>query len=453
MPSHDSNPTSGHSYLAALDPWRRSTVREVERLLKISSLTARRIIISDNQALNNRGLHRLLHRPDVLEFLRRPDGDGAPLLAIALREGTLHFVEVAQRLVLRRDRPAIFPWMSVAQQAQLDTAYGHGRSSTVGPLFDIAGQTFRDHIERLETLRTSTPATTVRWSGLETGYVGATTTALRRFRHTLERDSISALPRDKVLALCDSLLEQVEQGSDVNRSDLYRTISLSGLDKATQFAIRLKCLDEPYHENFAAATRSHSITGTEYREAEVARLLETISARLLQLRPVDVFGIDEFPLLLDEVPFSRISSIRGSPAFLDLLDKLAVPQEDHKRVRVILDLLNFISAELAKEPKGLRKLISLRLHVFSPPRELMDELRAAGLSLSDLVAAASTTAGFVVGEAVGQLVGVFGVGGVLGTGATIVVEQIARRAYEKPKKQQEFQQVLQLILAATHTDT
>jgi hypothetical protein len=449
MTTQGDKPHGGPSYLAALDPWRRSSSRDVEWLLKLAALTVRRTVISDNQALNNSGLHRVLRRADMLEFLCSLDGDGGPPLSIALREGTQHFEEVAQRLVVGRRQPAIFPWMSSAQQARLDAAYAHDHSSTVGPLFDIAGPEFRDHIERVERIRRSNPAATTHWSGLENGYVIAAAKAVRQFRDSLRRDSLGSEPSGAI-ALCDTLLEQVQSGTEVNRSNLYRITSHAGLDRPTDVAIRLKCLDEPYHENFAAMTNCNSITGGEYREAEVAKLLTAVAGRLLQLRPIDVFEIDEFPLLLDEVPLARISALRGLPSYLNLLDELATADEDEKRVRLISDLLNHISAEFAKEPKGLRKLSRLRLHVFSPPRQLAEDFVASGISLSDVVAFASKATGFIVGETVGHFVGVFAVGGALGTGAAVIVEQVARRAYERPKKRREFQQVLQLMVAASH---
>lgn len=164
---------------------------------------------------------------------------------------------------------------------------------------------------------------------------------------------------------------------------------------------------------------------------------------------VDVFEIDEFPLLLNQAPLARISALRGSPSFLSLLDTLASTTDEEVRVRTTPDLLNLISAEFAKEPRGLGKLTRLRLRVFFPPRDLSEELAAAGISLSDVVAFASKVGGFMLGETVGWLVGIFGIGGALGTGAAMMVEQVARRAYEKPRKQREFQQVLQLLASAT----
>jgi hypothetical protein len=436
------------SYLAALDPWRKSSYVEVERLLKLAALTARQVVISDNQALNNSGLQRLLGRPDVVEFFSTPDGTGALPVAIALRQGTINFEEVAQRLVVNRERPAIFPWMSRTQQARLDAAYKE-RSYTVGPLFDIGGSSFRRHVERLNAILESGTGVHTAWSGLEEGYVSAATTALSRFRDALAvSDSGQHL---NAINVCGRLLREIELGSEINRSNLYRIIEQARLEKRSSLSIRLKGLDEPYHGNFARKGGYHSVTGDEYKEADVTTLMNSISERLRGLRPVDVFEINEFPVFLNQVPFDRISRLRMSPSFHGLLDDVYFAQDGEKRFKAIFDLLNLISGELSKEPKALRKLSRLRLHVFQTPREFNDELARAGVTLSDIVAAASKGTGFLIGETIGALIGIFAVGGLLGAGAAVIVEQISERAQQE-HRQKEFQQVLQFLTINSQRD-
>lgn len=435
--------TFRHAYLAALDPWKRARHGEVERLLKLSALTTSRVVISDNQAMNSLGVQRLLARRDVYEFLSTPDGSGAPPLAIALRKGSTNFEQVAQRLVTNRVRPAIFPWMGAAQQAELERAYLKPENS-IEPLLNVGGDLFRQHLLRLDQLISSDRAINLVWSGLEEGYVAATANAIRQFRDTLIPIPLQSRSIQSMISVCDDLLRDIELGDEVNRSNLYRIVERSGLEKNSQLMLRLKALDEPYHTNFARKGGYHSITGGEYVSANIPDLMKRISEPLRRLRPVEVFEIDEFPIFLDQVPLSRIVSLRQSPTFHSLLNSISSAEGGEERVKSIRDLLRLISGEIAKEPRGLRRLNKLRLHVLQTPASLSDEMQSAGLTLSDVVAAATKVTGLLAGETVGWLVGVFAIGGLLGTGAAVLVEQVSERL-SKPHRQSEFQQVLQFL--------
>lgn len=436
-------------YAASLDPWLRPSTKEVEWFIKLSALTSKHVVVSDNQVINNRGLQRLLRRPDALEFLFTPENDGVTPLVVSLREGVDDMYDVLSKVVLDREIPPIFPWMSNEQQKRLDLARAKGSLKTLGHFFDIAGEEFVTHIDTLNYRIGNLPI--VRWHGLEESYPTLVMIAISKFVTALkkeERSDFSVSEREALLGVCDKMVQYIQlQGSKANRSNLFRIIASSQLRVAIQKTLVLKLLDEPYHLNFAKQSGYNMITGVEYRKAVIGNLLSDIAINIQSLRPEEIIEIDEFPVLLHQVPFKRIHEIRNLYSFKHLMDALT-RGSDESRVYVLRDILNLINAELSKEPKGFGKLNKLRLSVLLPPRQLRDQLAEAGISFSDVIAILGKGGGFLAGEAAGQLVGVFGVGGLVGTGIAVVVEQLVDHAILKPKRKQEFQNIVQLLIAS-----
>ncbi|MDP6708440.1 MAG: hypothetical protein QF893_19020, partial [Alphaproteobacteria bacterium] len=355
MTVNPSIPNTSLSYLSGFDPWRPCVSTDLESLLKVAAITNPRMVISDNQALNNAALQTLLLREDVFDFLRTPDESGSLPVSISFREGTSSFEEVAARLVLNREKPAIFPWMNASQQVTLDMSYSNGSRMTLGPLMDIAGKGFQEHLQRLDSLVSITEESRSVWSGLENGYVFAAEKSLQKLQSSFVSGELQTFDQHGAIALCEALLMQIQKGGEINRSMLYRTISSSDVDARTVATIRLKALDEPYHSNFAASGRYNIVTGDEYRHARVAEAMQCAGHQLATLKPIDVIEIDQFPVALDQVPLNRIHSLRSSSAYRRLLVELVATEDEHKRVRTILDILNFISAEFDKEKSTLGK--------------------------------------------------------------------------------------------------
>jgi hypothetical protein len=433
----------GLSYASTLDPWLRLSERQVDGALKLALLTCRQVVISDNQAVNNAGLQRLLRRPDVRSFLSAPEPDGGFPLGIALRHEDRSFDDVVSRLVLRSSAPAVLPWMTGKQQARLDAIYGGpGRAKTTGPLYDLAGPSFTGHIEFLDTYAERGETAVTRWDGLEESYPRLVGEAIARFRTSLAAEPGEAARA--ALQACDSLQRALEASAEANRSNLFRALAGFGLPPHLRRILQLKLLGEPYHLNFARERNLHVLTGSEYGEAALPKVLPRLAGLVKDLRPEEFLEFDRFPVHLEQLPYARIGAIRASYSFKRLVGAITGGPET-ERLGALKDLLNLISAESQRDPKGVAKLGRLRIKVLFPPTHLRDALKEAGVSLGDFVALASRLGGFLTGEYVGQLVGVFGLGGLAGTTAAITIERLVDETVTLPRMRREFQDLVHLL--------
>jgi len=431
-------------YPATLDPWLRHSDTDIARLLKLIALTSPHVVLYDNQAINNSGLQRLLEREDVKHFLKTEDpATGHLPIVIALRAGALDFEDVLYQLVVDRDRPAILPWMNSNQQERLEIAYSGGRGRTLGPLYDIAGKHFVSHINFLNSLMTHRYSGLISWKGLQERYPELVSNSINRFIRGVKHLESDAASQKSMLKLCHDLLSFLDTSSEVNRSNLYRIILNSTAEDDVKSELELKLLTEPYHNNIAQVCNFHQITGPEYQRSPFPRIFPKIAKAFRSLRPIETHELNQFPVQLDQVAFSRITQIRHSPSFHTLLQHIYDP--DEPRPAHLRDFLNLIQAEVAREPIGLSKLGRVRIHLLVTPRQLRDDLLEAGITLADLLGGASRGLGFLVGEVVGQIVGVFAVGGLLGASAALVVEQIAEKRYLEPNRRRDFQQLVQLL--------
>jgi hypothetical protein len=432
------------NYVATLDPWLRRDHKDIDRLLKLGCLTSHHLVISDNQLVNNKGLHRLLRRRDVAEFLLSPDNDGAVPIVISLRQNANSFEDVISELVVNRERPAIFPWMSPEQQSRLDHAYTGQKRKTLGPFFDIAGKAFADHVATLNRFVDAKKSTLVAWRGLQSTYLSFVETATHGFMKSVRLEGCGSRNQKNVLAVCEQLLGQIQNGSEVNRSNLSRFIADSPLRKEAKRFLELKVLHEPYHTNFASSGRFSLITGNEYHSNRLDSLFPDLASKVKTIPISDITDLELLPLSLDQIPYARIQKIRNSESFKKLTFTIQdVPLE--RRVSLVRDLLSLIHSELEREPRALRKLGKLRLSVLLAPQDIQTRLSEVGLSFADVMGYLSTSAAFLAGEAIGQMVGVFGIGGLAGTGAGILVEHVVDRSLIKPGKRREFGQIVQLL--------
>jgi hypothetical protein len=433
------------SYLAALDPWLPTSQAEAERTLKEGCLTARRLVVSDNQLVNNPALHRLLRRRDVQEFLLTPDPDGRLPVMVGLREGAASFEDVLEELVTDRERPAILPWLSAAKQRRLEAAYRSRHGNSLGPLFDIAGPEFVDHVALLNRFLERPAAAVVRWKGLQRRYYEHVRTGLDALAGAVARESPAVGTQgDAILRACADLREGIESGAARNRSNLFRVLSASTLTNSVQRALTLRLLHRPYHLNFAAVGSFNMITGTEYALAPMGDVLPTLARKVKDLEPEQALDLEPLPMALSEVPYRRVRSIRHSRTFSTLINELSHAPE-HQRVAIISELFDFFRGQFAHEPRGLRKLQRFRVSAFRAPDELRAELSEAGLSFSDMLSLVAASGGFAAGEAIGWSVGIVGIGGAAGATVGTVVERAIERVTNESRRRKEFRQLVQLL--------
>ncbi|MBD1893206.1 hypothetical protein [Coleofasciculus sp. FACHB-129] len=450
MPEQEKSHIPKPHYLASLDPWIPSSYKDVEWLLKLGLLTSSRLAISDNQAINNKTFQKLLQRPDLLSFLLTPENDGFSPIAISLRESASSFDEVLCELIINREKPARLSWLNVDQQQRIDYLYSKGKTSSLGPLFDIGGQDFIQHIANLNHFLSIKNSAIIPWKGLQGTYLNFAKGAISQFIHGISAENLE--DKELILNLCQRMLESIESKGEVNRSNLYRLLTASPLASEVKKTLELKLLTEPYHKNFAHTSNFHMITGSEYRKSFSGNLFPEIASRLKEIKVEDIIEIDMFPVLLEQIPYTRIQKIRSSPTFKSLTKRIPETAEE-KRVYILRDLLNLLYAELSCEPKGVSKLGKIRIKTVSTPKALKEQLAEAGISFADLLSSVNKATGFLAGEIAGETIGLFGVGGLVGTAVGTVIEQVTERAFLEPSRKNEFRQIVNLLSTDTNALT
>ena len=433
-------------YMAGLDPWLHQTVAEVEDLLKVTLLTSQHIVISDNQLLNSAALQGLFRREEAFTFMSEQCPDGIPPFQISLRSGARDFEDVLRNLLLEREMPPIFPWLNTEQQHAVDYSYSRSGRNTIGPFFDIAGKSFQSHIKRMNQFVSAHPESVSHWEVLNQRYPHLVhEAAINLLRGLMTLAGTGSKKKRAELAIQRVLLALETEEVTANRSNLFRLLKQTVTDSALLSLLTLKLLDEPYHINFSSAGGYDMTTGTEYANIPLDEVMQPVAAEAKLLRPEETFDITEFPITIGNIPFRSLARIRGSYAF-DNFTRALAEEVDSEKIRILRDLLTYIGAELQKELTPLQKIGRLRLKSFFPPSNIRAHFAAVGLSTADLIALGSKLGGFLSGETIGQMVGVFGIGGILGGGAAVVVERLVDYTTVAPTRRREFSQVVHMLM-------
>jgi hypothetical protein len=434
------------SYLPGADPWLGLTAPALDWLLKLSLLTSKRVVLSDNQVVNSPAFQRLLARDDVFDFFATGGPDNLPSLLVSIRDGASSFYDVLASLVIRPEQPAIFRWLPPEKQSEVQDLYAGGHLTTLEPFLALAGDKFASHIERLERLTQIQPSSRITWHQLPRTYlplVREAATGLMRYASAIAGDDAE---RTHIGVTCASVRDHTND-EGANRSSLSRVIERSQLSTETKRALELRLLDEPYHRNFAAQGEHSLIAGLDARQSARDALFTELADEVRKLKPVDVREVDTLPLSLAQVPYERVFRIRESPAFLFLIERISKPEGDHLDGALVKDLLHLIDSNLAQEPRGLKKLTRLRIRSFVAPSALVANLHEIGLTFSDVLGFLAKTSGFLVGEGVGSILGgaPFLLGGLSGLATGIVVEEVMERVSLEPQRRREAAQISQLL--------
>lgn len=357
-------------YPATLDPWLRHSHKSADRLLKLIALTSSHVVLSDNQVINNPGLQRLFRREDVRRFLEtiNPITNKLPFV-IALREGARDFDDVLFQLVVDREIPAIIPWMNSDQQTKIEKAYSDGKSKTLGPFYDIAGNDFIEHIGFLNSLFKYRYSGMVSWKGLKERYPTLVGNSIGSFLNGVNDSRLDPAQQYNLKKICEELLLSLEDSHKANRSNLYRIIQRASIDTSMKARLTLKLLTQPYHNNIAEVCSFHQVTGPEYMHSPFPGLFSSIAKQLRTLNPIETYEIDQFPIQIEQISYSRITKIRQGATFHNILQKTYDPSEP--RPGYLRDFLNLLKAEIAKEPGGLKKLGRLRVHLIITPKNFV----------------------------------------------------------------------------------
>ncbi|MBZ5618916.1 MAG: toll/interleukin-1 receptor domain-containing protein [Acidobacteriia bacterium] len=430
------------NYLSGLDPWGQATAAKVAEILKLGALTSRRLVISDNQALNNSGFQDLLGHPEAWEFVSGTGSDGLPPVVISLRNGATNFTDVLQRLITDRERPAIMPWMTPSQQEDLEKAYSRKGTGGLGPFYDIAGPAFAAHVDRLDRYVSKHRQTLPHWNDLEDQYPSLVREAIDQFLRLLSAESSSGKAADSVKAACELLAKTTDQHINANRSNLFRVLRRCALDAPLERTLEIKLLHQPYHLNFARAGAFNLINTSESGAGGLGSVVPNVVQQMREISIQDTFELDNFPLLLSEIPFSRIERIRSTHSFAGLVETATSRDSEHK-FSAVRDLVSLIHSELARE-SNTQHCTRLRLCSFWIPDSFRARFMKDSLCLADVVALGAGFGGMLLGQFVGESAGWSAVGTFAGAGIVVLLQQLHSASHEA-KAREEFKQVIQSL--------
>lgn len=431
-------------YLSAIDPWIHAGEGQVELLLKFALLTSNQVLLSDNQAINCIGLQKLLHRHDFYNFISKEEPTEPPIV-ISMRADATNFKEVVERLIYGKEHPPIFPWLSKSKQLAVNELYGASdKPPSLQPFFDLAGGEFVNHITRLNKILETVGFVLSRTTDLAQSYPELVRAAAKRMIEASDLFGDDPNTADLISLASNTVLKSIDEGIEPTRSHLYRQLEKFSFPSQIRHFVRLRLLDEPYHNNFVSAHGLQMLTGPEIRQSAIGKFLPKVGTRLLSIHVEPLYQINEFPLSFEQVSFDCIRRIRRNSSFSDLLNVIRDSIETDG-AEALRDLFLLIRSEMLNEPSIWRKVGTLRLSRVHQPSDLRQEWVKAGISLSDILSFAGKTSGFLAGETVGQLIGVFGIGGFVGAVTALVVENLIDRKIGIPKRKAEFQQLVQLL--------
>jgi len=432
------------NYLSTFDPWLKHNISDTEWIVKMNALTSKNLVISDNQALNNISFQYLLKRSDFQKFITTPNRNGYLPISISMRKGINNFYDILDELLMRREIPPIFPWASSVKQKKIEHEFNPKTRGSLDSFFKIAGKDFRQHVNFLNSLLKLQDNTLLRWEHLDKNYPELVNEEIDKL---YKLDEIIVYNKDDINILklkCDQISKIIANDNEVNRSNLFRFINTSSIPPKIKNLLILKILHEPYHKNFSISGGFNMVTGTEFNNNFLGPLVKDNKWNNDFLTTENILEIDEFPIDIGQLSYSRISTIRNTYSFQSLLTAIENTSSEDCAY-ALRDLLVLISSEAGKDVVGLSKLSKIHINIFRHPNQLRKYFGELGVTFSDIVSIVSKAGGFVTGELAGQLIGVFGIGGIVGTGAGLVVEQVIDKAILKPKRIHEFQQVIRLL--------
>jgi hypothetical protein len=436
-------------FVATLDTVLRRKRRDTEFVLKLGALTAKHMVMSDTQLLDNEGIRQLLlHDGAFKEFLTAADVDGVGPIVCCVRSPKLE--EILRNMVVERDRPMLFSSLSGATNERLQALAPTERD--IEGFLDIAGPEYRDYVERLDGMlfdehaRSSSLLPWAKWRWEYSDLVREALAAkIRVLKSGAGRTAASKEAKD-ALGVCEHLQRSIESRR-VDRSALYRELRQVPGKRALKEGIIREIIDRPYIDNMVLSNGFHRIGGREHTWPYFEAMAPLSANLVTRLKPVSQIQINALPLRIEQIGWEHICEVRSSDAFQKLISRLCEPGLDlDSRACTLRDYFSFLYGELSTIPTGPHKLVrhaKARLKAFLATDEENKALLNDRLTLSDFYGYLYKGGSFVMGELIGLSAGVPAVGGL----TAIVIESLFEYTVSSRAKKREFKHLLAMLTA------
>lgn len=449
----------GALYLATFDSVLKTTSRTVDNMIKMTSLMSQHIVISDTQALDNKGLRNLiLKRKKVVDFLQIPAAENKLPLLISMRPGCNNFEDVLKNMLFRK-RPMLFSSLPLKKRKKIEKVYRKGKEKSLGSFYDIAGDDFCQYINLLCEIYGKNNKSIVHWKPLAHNYPVEITKALKHrltfFQflkeggHYTGSDEAARECCEKMNHFINDTEGKIIDGEKVqiDRSILYDFIDQFPHPNNWDWKGILKhtVLDKPYHGNFAFSNRFDRVLDREMWGIGFNDYSIHLSKQAQEAVPLDELKIKKLPLNFDEVSYEQIAELRGGGEISKLLANMKNSKDETEYVESINLLLDYLTQEFEKHQKTATEKAWRIVRSFRAPLSWRHQLAEEDVSRFDAISYVSRALSLLFGVGIGTLEGHPKEGYEMGSSLGDFIDMYIRNIHEARNREDELNRIIFLI--------
>jgi hypothetical protein len=437
-------------FVATLDTVLRRKSHDTEFVLKLGALTAKHMVMSDTQFLDNEGMRQLLlHDGGFREFLTTADVDGVVPIVCCARSPKLE--KILTDMVVERDRPMLLSSFSGETNQRLQALSSTERN--IERFLNIAGPEYRDYVGRLNGMfffeERAKSLSLLPWAEWRWEYSDLVREALEAKIQALN-DAAGLIGTSRqaedTLRMCVHLQRSIENRR-VDRSALYRELRKIPGKQASRQGITREIIDRPYIDNMVLSNGFHRIGGREHTRPYFEAMAPLSANPVRRLKPISEVPIAALPLRIEQIGWEHISVVRSSNSFQELIRKLCEPGANpDSRAHTLRDYFSFLHGELSRIPTGHHKLrghMKARLKIFRVSDSEREALLKERFTLSDACGCLGKGGSFVIGKLVGLFSGI----PFVGEATTTVIENLFDYMGPSRARSREFKHLLATLAA------